>query len=120
MYLFVKESAILALIRLLFLASLTADNAVLAETRSIDKMAITSLGSAFAVASSVTGSDEANAASAETSTPFFFFEVTIHIITRIRTITAQTIDAYNNTEYSSLNPGIFGIIPLNANYFCPL
>ena len=79
--------------RLLLLASFTAERAVLAAKRSMDKIVITSRGSALAAAPSDIGSEDANAANAETSTPFFLLAVAIQTIAIISTMTNQNIDA---------------------------
>jgi len=89
LYLLANESRTPELILLDFRASLTADKAVLAATRSICKIAITSFGSAFGAVSSLTGSDDARADKAEMSKPFFFLEVSMKIITIIINTSSQ-------------------------------
>jgi hypothetical protein len=79
--------------RLLLRASFTAERAVLAATRSMDKIVITSRGSALAAAPSDIGSEDASAANAETSTLFFLLAVTIQMIAIISTNANQNIDA---------------------------
>ncbi len=99
---------------------MTADKAVLAATRSICKIAITSFGLASGAVSSLIGSDDARAAKAETSTPFFFFEVSIKIIT-ITITTSNQASEVNITVFQKIP--ILGIISKKsaiANYFCPL
>ncbi len=98
LYLLVNESRTPELILLDFRASLTADKAVLAATRSICKIAITSLGSAFGAVSSLTGSDDARADKAEMSTPFFFLEVSMKI-TIITITTSNQASEINITVF---------------------
>jgi hypothetical protein len=105
--------------RLLLLASFTAERAVLAATRSMDKIVITSRGSAFAAAPSDIGSEDANAASAETSTLFFLLDVAIHMIAIISTITNQNIDAYIIADQPGLLMGNSNKKSYHANYFAP-
>lgn len=94
---------------------------MLAATRSIDKIAITSFGSAFGALSSAIGSVVARAAKAETSTLFFFLEVTIQMITKTRRITTHAIDAYKNADQPGSDiPGKLKRKSYHANYFCPL
>ncbi|MHA1366778.1 MAG: hypothetical protein ACTSP5_10255 [Candidatus Heimdallarchaeota archaeon] len=110
----------MVLILFRFRASLTAESAVLAATLSIDKIAITSLGLAFAAALSDIGSDSAKAAKADTSTPFFFLlAVTTQTITMISTITNQ-INERNITVFQTTP--MFGIISIKssiANFLAP-
>ena len=105
--------------RLLLLASFSAERAVLAATRSMDKIVITSLGSALAAAPSDIGSEDANAANAETSTPFFLLAVAIQIIAIISTITNQNIDAYINADHPGSFTGNPNMKSYQANYFAP-
>lgn len=99
---------------------MTADKAVLAATRSICKIAITSFGSAFGAVSSLIGSDDARAAKAETSIPFFFLEVSMKIIT-ITTTTSNQASEINITVFQKrLIVVIISKKLAIANYFCPL
>ncbi len=106
--------------RLLRLASLTADKAVLAATRSMDKIVITSRGSAFAAAPSDIGSEEASAASAETSTPLLFLlAVIIQIMEIISTNMPHNRQAHTIADHFSLKLEKLNMKSYQANYFAP-
>jgi len=102
--------------RLLLLASFTADRAVLAATRSMDKIVITSRGSAFAAAPSDIGSEDANAASAETSTLFFLLDVIIHTIEIMSTNMPHNKQAHIIADHFSLKLAKLNIQSYQANY----
>ncbi len=93
---------------------------MLAATRSICKIAITSFGSAFGAVSSLIGSDDARAAKAETSTPFFFLEVSMKIII----ITITTSNHASEINITVFQKRLIVVIILKksaiANYICPL
>ncbi len=105
--------------RLLLLASFTAERAVLAATRSMDKIVITSRGSTLAAAPSDIGSEDANAANAETSTPFFLLAVAIQIIAIRSIIANQNIVAQIIPDILSLTLGKLNMKSYQANYFAP-
>lgn len=120
LYLLDNESRTLELILFDFRASLTADKAVLAATRSICKIAITSFGSAFGAVSSLIGSDDASADKAETSTLFFFLEVSMKIVTSTITTSNQANEINITVFQKRLIVGIISNNSAIANYFCPL
>lgn len=105
--------------RLLLLASFTAERAVLAATRSMDKIVITSRGSALAAAPSDIGSEDANAVNAETSTTFFLLDVTIQMIAIISTNIDHNIQAHTIADHLSLKLGKLNMNSYQTNYFAP-